>query len=102
MANRHMPHVEALIRNVLDGPGLLEPSLRRAAFERGSLPEPLAALVAKIHRHAWQVTDEDVAGARAAGWSEDQLFELIVCASVGASKERLDAGLRALETGGGR
>ena len=101
MASRHTPLVEALVRNVLEGPGQLDAALRRAAFEGGELPEPLGALVAKIHRNAWKVTDEDVAAARAAGWSQDQLFELIVCASVGAAKERLDTGLRALVAAGG-
>src|SRR5688500_10878941 len=103
MDSRHTPRVEALVRTVLEAPGRLDAKLRRAAFERGELPEPLGSLVAKIHRNAWKVTDEDVAAARAAGWSQDQLFELIVCAAVGASKERLDAGLRALaDAGGGR
>ena len=101
MANRHTPHVDALVRNILEGPGQLDHTLRRAAFTQGELPEPLAGLVAKIHRNAWKVTDEDVASARAAGWSQDQLFELIVCAAVGAGKERLDAGLRALDAAGG-
>jgi hypothetical protein len=101
MTDRHTPHVDALVRNVLERPGHLEDSLRRAAFAQGELPEPLAGLVAKIHRNAWKVTDEDLASARAAGWSQDQLFELIVCAAVGASKERLDAGLRALAAAGG-
>jgi hypothetical protein len=93
---RHRAHVEALVSNVLEGPGQLEAAVRRAAFEQGELPESLASLVAKIHRHAWKVTDEDVAAARAAGGSQDQLFELIVCAAVGAAHERLAAGLAAL------
>ena len=97
MDSRHRPHVEALVANVLEGPGQLEAAKRRAAFEQGELPEPLASLVAKIHRHAWKVTDEDVAAARAAGWSQDQLFELFVCAAVGAAHDRLEAGLAALE-----
>jgi alkylhydroperoxidase family enzyme len=97
MDSRHTAHVEALVATVLEGPGQLDADLRRAAFTRGELPEPLASLVTKIHRNAWKVTDEDVAGARAAGWTQDQLFELIVCAAVGAARERLTAGMRALE-----
>ncbi len=97
MDSRHAKHVEVLVATMLDGPGQLDAELRRAAFTRGELPEPLATLVKTIHRNAWKVTDEDVAGARAAGWSQDQLFELIACAAVGAARERLTAGMRALD-----
>jgi hypothetical protein len=100
MDSRYAPLVETLVKTVLEGPGELDAQKRKAAMRRGELPEPIAGLVAKIHRNAWKVTDEDVAAASAAGWSRDQLFELIVCASVGASLERLEAGLRAM--GGGR
>ena len=97
MDSRHTPHVKSVVAVALEGPGQLDAQLRRAAFEQGELPEPLASLVKKIHRNAWKVTDDDVAGARAAGWTQDQLFELIVCAALGASHQRLAAGLRALD-----
>jgi len=37
-----------------------------------------------------------VAALQAAGYTEDQLFELTVSAAVGAARVRLEAGLRAL------
>ena len=43
-----------------------------------------------------QVTDADFAAARAAGFSEDQLFELVICAAVGQSARLYDTGLAAL------
>jgi alkylhydroperoxidase family enzyme len=43
-----------------------------------------------------QVTDADFAAARAAGFSEDELFELVICAAVGQSARLYDAGLAAL------
>jgi hypothetical protein len=42
------------------------------------------------------VTDADFAAARAAGSSEDELFELVICAAVGQSGRLYDAGLAAL------
>jgi hypothetical protein len=43
-----------------------------------------------------QVTDADFAAARAAGFTEDELFELVICAAVGQSGRLYDAGLAAL------
>jgi len=40
--------------------------------------------------------DEEIAALQAR-YSDDQLFELIVSAAVGASRKRLMAGLKALE-----
>jgi hypothetical protein len=52
--------------------------------------------VGKVHTHAYKVTDADVAAAQRI-YGDDRLFEVIVSAAMGASKQRLDAGLRALE-----
>lgn len=79
---------------VKEGPGVTPPSLRQAVA-RGEPPEELRALVEKIRRHAWRVTDEDVDALRAR-YDEDALFEIIVAAAVGAAEARLEAGLRAL------
>jgi hypothetical protein len=95
---------ERILGTVLDGPGTLEPALRRAAFDRArsdtsvasSLPDEFAGYVDKVNRHAYRVTDADVEGLRRAGWSEDQIFELTVAAAVGAGDRRLTAGLAAL------
>jgi hypothetical protein len=40
--------------------------------------------------------DADFAAARAAGFTEDELFELVICAAVGQSARLYDAGLAAL------
>ncbi len=80
---------------VLRGPGTTSAALRQAVA-KGEPPEELCALVEKIRRHAYKVTDEDLAALRGQ-YSEDQLFELVVAAAFGAADERLRAGLRALE-----
>jgi alkylhydroperoxidase family enzyme len=77
---------------ILDGPGQLETSIRRAAFrdDLDSLPDPLAAYVDKVHRHAYEMTDHDTETLREAGLSEDQIFELTVAAAMGAGMLRFD------------
>jgi hypothetical protein len=80
---------------VLKGPGQTEPELRRAVAGRRP-PADLGAVVEKIHRHAYRVTDEDIASLLAR-YDADEVFEIVVAASVGAAQERLRAALRALE-----
>jgi alkylhydroperoxidase family enzyme len=81
---------------VLHGPGESDPAVRRAAAAASAVPPDLQALVDKVHRHAYKVTDDDVAGA-AAKYGDDQVFEIIVSAALGASRNRLLAGLEALD-----
>ena len=95
-ADPHASSRDAVLRTVLDGPGETDPSLRHAAAEGVAVPDDLRVLVEKIHQHAYRVTDEEIAALQAK-YSEDQLFEIIVSAAVGASRRRLMAGLKALE-----
>jgi hypothetical protein len=93
------PHADLrdrALRTVLDGPGESDPALRRAAADGKGVPPDLQALVDKIHRHAYKVTDEDLARLRPA-YSDDELFEVVVSAALGAARQRLFAGLAALE-----
>ena len=88
--------VSAIEQRILTGPGMAPPDLRAKAFEGSDLPEPLAPLLAKVAKRSFQVTDGDVAAALAAGFTEDQLFELMLCAAVGESNRMYQAGLAAL------
>ena len=54
-------------------------------------------LIDKVAKHAHQVTDEDIAAARASGISEDQIFEMVVCAAIGQASRQYDTALEALE-----
>ena len=93
------PHAglrDAALQRVLDGAGESDPALRRAAADDAGLPAEVQALVDKIHRHAYKVTDEDIARVQATH-GDDWTFELVVSAALGASRKRLLAGLRALE-----
>jgi hypothetical protein len=60
------------------------------------VPGELKALVEKIHQHPYKVTDEEIAALQGK-YGDDELFELIVSAAIGASRQRLMAGLKALE-----
>ena len=93
------PHAsirDRVFASVFDGPGESDAAIRRAAADGKNVPPELAALVDKIHRHAYKVTDDDLARLRAT-YSEDQLFEIVVSAALGAARQRLAAGLAALE-----
>jgi len=70
--------------------------LRDAAQPERPTPPELATYVEKVRLHAYRVTDGDVDALKAAGFSEDEIFEHTVSAAVAAGLERLDAGLRAL------
>ena len=92
----HADRRDAVLRTVLDGPGKSDPSLRHAAAAGTGVPEELKSLVEKIHRYPYKVTDEDIEALQGK-YNDDQLFELIVSAAIGASRQRLMAGLKALE-----
>ena len=96
MNDPHTTLRDLALKSVLEGPAESESTLRAAAARNNGLPNDLQYLVAKIHAHAYRVTNEDVARAQKV-YGDDKLFEVIVSAAMGASKQRLDAGLRALD-----
>ena len=88
---------ERVVRRVLNGPGTASSTARRAAFDNQAVDQRGRTLIDKVARHAWKVTDRDVAAAKAAGLCEDEVFELIVCAAIGQATRQLDAALAALD-----
>lgn len=54
---------KALVKRILEGDGKASTSERRAAFNNGSLSEPLRRLIDKVAMHADRVTDEDISVA---------------------------------------
>jgi hypothetical protein len=73
----------AVVTRILDGDGRASHAQRRAAFNNTGLAEPLSTLADKVARHAYSVTDEDIADVVATGVSEDEIFEIVVCAAIG-------------------
>jgi hypothetical protein len=86
----------ALVDRVLTGDGRASAEQRARAFRNDGLAPPLDALIDKVANRPAQVTDADFAAAKASGFSEDQLFELVICAAVGQSTRLYEAGLAAL------
>ena len=68
--------------------------LREAARPDRQAPPDFASYLDKVRRSAYEVTDEDIETLRAAGYSEDVIFEQTVSVAVAAGLERLDAALR--------
>ena len=93
------PHAalrDRVLQGVLQGVGESDPSVRSAAADGPGVPADLKAVVDKIHNHAYQVTDDDLARLQPK-YGDDQLFEIIVSSALGASHRRLVAGLQALD-----
>lgn len=81
---------------VLEGAGQAPSGQRRAAFDNHGVAEPGRALFDKVTQHAYKVTDADVEAAKR-GLSEDEIFELTICAALGQATRQLDAALLALD-----
>ena len=93
----------ARLRRVLHSEATASRELRRAAFDIVGLADPIRTLIEKVADRSYTVTDEDVAAVRACGLTEDQIFELIVCAAVGVADRQHSAARSALaESTGGR
>jgi len=87
---------ELLVNRILHGAGRAPADERARAFDNAKLPEPLRPLLDKVATKSAQVTDADFATAVDAGFTDDQLFELVICAAVGQSTRQYEAGLAAL------
>ncbi len=87
---------ERLVNRILHGSGRAPADQRARAFDNAELPKPLRPLLDKVANKSAQVTDADFATAMEAGFTDDQLFELVICAAVGESTRQYEAGLAAL------
>jgi alkylhydroperoxidase family enzyme len=67
--------------------------LRAAAAGVPTRPAAAAAYLEKVRSCAYAVTDADVDALKAAGLSEDEIFEQTVAAAVAEGLRRLDAAL---------
>ena len=108
MRELYPPKVRIAADALLTKPGVCSPALRSsveayAAALWGSvrpkeeLPADLLDYVTKVALYAYKITDEDVARLKDAGYSEDAIFEITLCASMGAGLARMEKGLALLE-----
>lgn len=85
-----------LLTRVLEGDGKASRVLRQSAFDNEGLDEPLRTLVNKVALQPARVTEEDIAVVKASDLSEDQIFELVICAAIGQSSRQYETALEAL------
>lgn len=85
-----------VLDTVLGPRGKATQAARKAAFANVDVPAPTRALIDKVARHAYKVVDEDIAAAKAQGVTEDELFELVVCAAIGQASRQYEGALAAL------
>ena len=108
--HRSEAEIKSLSSAVLKGPGETELELRNAIEARvaelggsrrpksdSGVPSELESYVDKVGRHAYKVTDDDIEKLKSAGYSEDAIFEITLCAALGAGIGRLERGLSALK-----
>jgi alkylhydroperoxidase family enzyme len=88
---------KALVTRILEGDGTASRAQRRAAFDHTRCAVPLNTLIDKVTKQACRVTGEDIAEVKASGLSEDQIFEIVVCAAIGQAARQHDTALAALE-----
>jgi hypothetical protein len=87
---------KTVVARILEGDGKAPPALRKAAFDNTGLGEPLRTLIDKVANYAYRVSDEDIARVKASGLSEDEIFEVVVCAAIGQATRQYDTALAAL------
>ena len=88
---------KALITRILEGEAKASHAQRRAAFDNTELPKPVNMLIDKVTKHAYRINDEDIVASRTSGLSEDQIFEMVVCAAIGQAGRQYDTALAALK-----
>lgn len=85
------------INRILQGDGKASIPQRHAAFNNAGLSKPLSILIDKVARFSYKVTDDDIKAAKETGLTEDQIFELVICAATGQASRQYDAGMTALD-----
>lgn len=86
----------SLVTRVLEGEGRASPEIRSQAFDNEGLAEPVRTFADKVARRARMVTDADIGTLMKAGLSEDQIYEIVVCAAIGQATRQYRNALAAL------
>lgn len=100
MADKRAKRWRAFVEHVQTAPGASTADTRRRVFDvaRADVPAdgPLLDFAAQVAEQSYRITARTVDDLHAAGHSDDEIFETIVVASVGAADRRLRAAHRAL------
>jgi len=108
MKDLYPPKVKKAVDALLTSPAVSTPKLRQGieayaarlwggSREVPDIPGDLVDYVRKVALYAYKTTDEDIQRLKEAGYSEDVIFEITLCASMGASLARLERGLTVLK-----
>ncbi len=97
MPGRHADVIQRLHDAVLGESGSLPSETRLALATGRDIPAELEPYADQVARHAYRVTDKDVAALRDAGYDDDAIFEVTVAVALGAGLHRRDVGLAAIE-----
>jgi len=108
MKGLYPPKVQRAVDALLTSPAICTPMLRQAveayaarlwgaATVAPEIPANLVDYVRKVALYAYKTTDEDIRRLEETGYSEDAIFEITLCASMGAGLARLERGLIALK-----
>ena len=90
----------ALVARILEGDGRASRAQRLAAFDGAVPDQPLRTLVEKVALRPTRITDDDITAVKASGVTEDEVFELVVCAAVGQATRQYETALAALAEAG--
>ncbi len=99
--------IRGLLENVVRVPGKCSRKLRAQILMRAAtlsmgnagaeVPGNMKKYLDKVTLWAYKVTDEEVDALREAGHSDDEIFEITICAALGSGFARYQAGLAAVE-----
>jgi hypothetical protein len=96
MRQRFRKQVDELVASVTQQEGHL-PAATRAELVRGKpVSGALGGFAARVSQDSFTITDANIKALRDAGFDDDQIFECIIAAALGAGLERLEKGLRLL------
>jgi hypothetical protein len=96
----HAATFQALVDTITGPEGELKTAIRHCLFEGNEPPENMARFVETVTKYAYKVTDSMVEELKAAGYSEDQIFEASAVVAVRSAAIRLEANERAMEAAG--
>lgn len=106
----YSPRIHKVVSTLLNGPAVCSTTLRHSVEahaaglsggerEKQEIPAELLPYVNKVALHAYKITDRDIHQLKEAGYSEDEIFEITLCAGLGAGLGRMERGLLALKGG---
>jgi hypothetical protein len=87
---------QRLVERLVSGDGKASAVDRLRAFNNADVPVSIEKLLREVSTGTGHVTDDEINRAKLAGFTEDQIFELVICAAVGAATRQYEMGLSAL------